>query len=308
MDQNPINEIIKQHQPQRIIIPQQMGKGVIENIKIHDGFHIYKSDYKLNNPIEMEVIPSEKKLIIAISKKGDTKFKNLNGETIDCNEGFTTISNYLKAEGFNYISDKPTQQIRVVLDEEFLERNLKESQIEKIFYSKENIKIFSFSPTTLSSEVIITDIFECTLLGGLRSIYIQSKALELLYLEILKLKKDKDDVFLDKYDIDAIYKAKEILIENMQNPPSIVELAKRVCLNEFKLKKGFKQVFNTTPYKLLTQHKMNYAKKLLKSSDYNITEIANIVGYKFPNNFTYAFYSEFKINPKDIMKNRKYYY
>jgi len=173
MDQNPINEIIKQHQPQRIIIPQQMGKGVIENIKIHDGFHIYKSDYKLNNPIEMEVIPSEKKLIIAISKKGDTRFKNLNGETIDCNEGFTTISNYLKAEGFNYISDKPTQQIRIVLDEEFLERNLKESQIEKIFYSKENIKIFSFSPTTLSSEVIITDIFECTLLGGVK-IYLYS--------------------------------------------------------------------------------------------------------------------------------------
>jgi len=309
MDKNPIKEIIKHHNyPKKIIIPQNMGKGEIENIKIQNGFHIFKANYKLNKPMKMETFPSEKKLIIAISRKGNTRFSNIDGENIDCKEGFTSISKYINAQGYNNISDKETQQIRVVLDEEFLKNNLKESFIEKLFYSKQNIQTLNCSPSTLSSEILVNDIFNCKLTGGLASIYIQSKALELLYLEVLKLKKDKQEVFLNQYDKDAIYKAKEILIQNMNTPPSIVELAKMVHLNEFKLKKGFKQVFNTTPYRLLTKYKMNYAKKLLQTSEYNITEVANIVGYKFANNFSNAFYNEFKINPKHLLKNRKYYF
>ena len=108
--------------------------------------------------------------------------------------------------------------------------------------------------------------------------------------------------FLDDYDRSAILKAKEILLNNLQNPPSIVGLAKMVHLSEVKLKRGFKQIYKTSPYQLLVSHKMNLAKNMLQSGEYNINEIALQVGYKFANNFTNAFYKEFKIRPKDILK------
>ncbi len=94
----------------------------------------------------------------------------------------------------------------------------------------------------------------------------------------------------------------------MENPPSISELAKLVKLNEFKLKYGFKSFYNTTPYTLLFDYRMEKAKELLETSEYNINEISTIVGYKQSSNFTKAFCKKYGVLPKDIMKSRKYYY
>ncbi|MCH9812657.1 MAG: AraC family transcriptional regulator [Epsilonproteobacteria bacterium] len=55
-------------------------------------------------------------------------------------------------------------------------------------------------------------------------------------------------------------------------------MSKRVKLNEFKLKTGFKKIFEMTPYGMLFVHRMNYGKYLLEKSEYNIKEIAAIVG------------------------------
>jgi len=288
--------------------PKELGNDYMENIKIQDDFNLVRTNYLLNTPIQIEAKQTQKKFVITICQKGNTKFKDDNGQAIDFKEGFTTICFYNKTQGVRQIQDKQIIQTRLVIDEDFLQRNLKESLIEKYFYeNKNNLNIMDFSPTNLSTQFLLNEIESSSLTGDLKAIYDQSKALELLYLEVSKLQENKNEIFLDDYDKDAIYRAKEILIQNMQNPPSIIQLAKQVHINEFKLKKGFKQIFKTTPYKLLYQYKMNHAKELLKSSDYNISEIANIIGYKFPNNFTNAFYNEFKINPKDLMKTRKYY-
>jgi len=113
---------------------------------------------------------------------------------------------------------------------------------------------------------------------------------------------------LDVYDIEAIKKAKEILINNMKNPPSIVELARLVHVNEFKLKYGFKEVFNDTPYNTLLRYKLKYAADLLKKSDMNAGEVAMHIGYKSLPSFTKAFIKFHGIKPMELMKSRKYYY
>ena len=53
---------------------------------------------------------------------------------------------------------------------------------------------------------------------------------------------------------------------------------------------------------------MQEAKKLLEQSEYDINEIALKTGYKYSYNFSNAFIKRFGIRPKDLMKNRKYYY
>jgi AraC-like DNA-binding protein len=170
-----------------------------------------------------------------------------------------------------------------------------------------NLQLLDFSLTSLESEFLLNDILNCKLIGELKNMYIQGKVFELLSLEISKLEKDKNEITLDNYDKNAILKAKEILLDNLQNPPSIVTLAKMVHLSEVKLKKGFKQLYKTSPYQLLLTHKMHLAKNMLQSGEYNINEIAFKVGYKFANNFTNAFFKEFKIRPKDILKTKKYF-
>lgn len=288
--------------------PIEVGTDYMESIKVQDDFFLLKTIYNFNQATTIKATQNEKKFVITISLKGDTLYKNIDRQKIYFKEGFTTISLFDKTEGIREFQANEINQVRLILNESFLQRNLKDSVMEKYFNKDKNLNLIDFSPTTLHSQILLNDILTCKLKGELYSIYTQAKALELLTLELSKLDNKKDEIFLDDYDKDAIHHAKEILINNMHNPPSIVDLAKQVHLNEFKLKKGFKQVFNTTPYKLLNEYKLNKAKELLEEGIYNINEVSSIVGFKYANNFTNAFYKQFNIRPKELMKSRKYYY
>ncbi len=283
--------------------PLEIGTDYMEKIYIQDGFLFSKTNYNIEKPIFLEAKQEERKFVITISLKGNTTYINTGDKKIiPFKEGFTTISLFENTQGFREFKDKQINQIRLILSESFLRRNFQKSLVEKYFFNKQNLQLIDFRLTSIQSQFLLNDILNCTLVGELANIYKQGKIFELLSLEISKLQKNEDDIFLDDYDRSAILKAKEILLNNLQNPPSIVTLAKMVHLSEVKLKRGFKQIYKTSPYQLLVSHKMNLAKNMLESGEYNINEIALQVGYKFANNFTNAFYKEFKIRPKDILK------
>ncbi|OCL95324.1 helix-turn-helix domain-containing protein [Aliarcobacter thereius] len=284
--------------------PNNFGTDYMEKINIQDGILFSKIEYNLLEPVYLEAQKqNERKFVITISLKGNSDYiNNYDKRIIPFKEGFTTITLFENTEGFRKFKDKEINQVRLILSEDFLLRNFQKSIVEKYFYNKQRLQLLDFNLTSIESQFLLNDILNCKLIGELANIYKQGKVLELLSLEILKLERNKDIIFLDDYDKNAILKAKEILLDNLQNPPSIISLSKMVHLSEVKLKKGFKQLYKTSPYKLLLAYKMNIAKNLLQSGEYNINEIALKVGYKFANNFTNAFFKEFKIRPKDILK------
>lgn len=285
------------------VFPSDVGSNITNEINIQDGFLLLKTDYKLQKPIQIEAKQNSKKFVITMSLKGSSTYTNASdNKTVPFKEGFTTISLFEKTQGFREFHDKEIQQIRLILDEDFLQRNLKESLLQKYFINSDKyLNLISFSPTLIQSQIIITEILECQLQGELKKIYLQGKSLELLHTELSKLGTKESKILLDDYDKQAIYKAKEILINNMQNPPSIVDLAKQVHINEFKLKVGFKEIFHTSPYKLLLKYKMNEAKIMLQSGEYNINQVAKLIGYKYASNFTNAFMKEFGLSPKSYI-------
>jgi len=289
-------------------LPKNIGSDYMQSIKLQDDFYFIKSSYNIKSPIQIKTKQNIKRLIITMGLKGSSSFTDLDNNIIDFKENHTTITSVIKSEGFREYKDKDVQQARLVLKDDFLKRNLSNEFQEKYLANMhKNINLIDFSPTSTQSQFIVNDLLNSNLKGELENLYIQGKSLELLYAEINKLTNANTQTILDSYDKDAIFKAKEILINNMRNPPSIVALAKRVHINEFKLKAGFREIFNTSPYKLLLQYKMNEAKKMLESGEYNINEIANLTGYKFASNFTTAFLKEFKISPKNFAKQKNYY-
>ena len=63
-----------------------------------------------------------------------------------------------------------------------------------------------------------------------------------------------------------IHQAKDILIRQIDNPPSLLSLARQVGINDFKLKQGFRQVFGTTVFGYLHSHRMERAAQLLQGN------------------------------------------
>lgn len=98
-------------------------------------------------------------------------------------------------------------------------------------------------------------------------------------------------------DISCIKKARELLLADIKNPPPIKQLARLVGINEFKLKKGFKELYQNTIYGTLFDYRMQHAHQLLKEKELTISHIADQIGYSHAAHFINAFKKKFGTTP-----------
>ena len=82
------------------------------------------------------------------------------------------------------------------------------------------------------------------------------------------------------------------------------ELAKEAGINSLKLKKGFRQVFNTTVFGYLYTHRMEEGRRLLELGRLNVTQVAQVVGYTHPGKFAAAFKKKYGITPTAFKSSR----
>lgn len=155
----------------------------------------------------------------------------------------------------------------------------------------------------------LEQIFHCPFQGRTRQMYLEGKCLELIALKLEQLttigQHTGSTFTLKPDDIDRIHEAKAILIANLENPPSLMELAQQVSLNDFKLKGGFRQVFGTTVFGYLHWHRMEIARQLLAEQRMNVKQVAKTVGYANQGPFTVAFRKHFGMNPKAYQLGKK---
>ena len=106
---------------------------------------------------------------------------------------------------------------------------------------------------------------------------------------------------IDEENVMKIRKAKDIVIANMAEPPSLQDLADQVGLNLKKLKMGFKQIYGDTVYGFLFDYKMDMARRLLDSGSYNVNEVGLKIGYSTGSHFIAAFKKKFATTPKKYL-------
>jgi AraC-like DNA-binding protein len=159
-------------------------------------------------------------------------------------------------------------------------------------------------PITARMLMVLEEIRQCRFNGGAKKLYLQSKALELLALQCEQYEQVQDvrteSVTISAADREKIHYAKDVLLKSMQNPPSLTELSRLAGLNEFKLKNGFRQVFDNTVFGCLNDHRMDYARKMIIGQQYSLTEIADQLGFSSLQHFSIAFKKKFGVSPSRI--------
>jgi AraC family transcriptional regulator, exoenzyme S synthesis regulatory protein ExsA len=79
--------------------------------------------------------------------------------------------------------------------------------------------------------------------------------------------------------------------------PSINEMAKMAGMSVSKFKNLFYELFETSPHQHILDKKMAYAKGLLQTGKYSITQVAYKVGYHHPSGFTRIYRQKFNHSP-----------
>lgn len=160
------------------------------------------------------------------------------------------------------------------------------------------------SQITAKMKYIFDTIWQCPNPEGLKKLYLESKILDLLSLqcELLLHTPVKKAVPIPTADIDKLHAAKVLLEQRLECPPSLAELSKLCQLNEFKLKKGFRELFNTTVYGFVHETRLTRAQLMIREGQQNISEIAYQLGYSHPQHFQRAFKKQFGVTPGSLLR------
>lgn len=147
--------------------------------------------------------------------------------------------------------------------------------------------------------------------GMIHNTLMESKTLELIQIYFKHFKEeyqsDSQPIAIKPEDLKKLVQAKALLVENLQDAPTIKELAKLSGINRQKLKTGFKLVFGQTINAYLRNTRLEEARNiLLKKQSLTVLELANLVGYSSQSHFARRFKEKYGANPKAFIKSLTY--
>lgn len=165
-------------------------------------------------------------------------------------------------------------------------------------------KYYQENPITPSMAVVLNQILNFNLHDSVRRTYLKGKVYELIGLYFNRPAEADVETcpfLLDEENVRKIRQAKEIILQQLTEPPTLQELADTIGLSLKKLKEGFKEIYGDTVYGFLLDYKLEYARQLLENGSYNVTEVGLKVGYSTSSHFIAAFKKKFGVTPKKYL-------
>ncbi|RAP52758.1 MAG: hypothetical protein BZ138_02470 [Methanosphaera sp. rholeuAM270] len=105
--------------------------------------------------------------------------------------------------------------------------------------------------------------------------------------------------------IRVVRNIKNSLSRNIASYVSLDSLSMSYGINLTTLKNCFKDMYGKPLYTWYKEYKFNRAKELIKNTDYPISKIAYMIGYKSSSKFAKAFKKEMGVLPSSYRKNKK---
>jgi AraC family transcriptional activator of pyochelin receptor len=153
---------------------------------------------------------------------------------------------------------------------------------------------------------VLNQIIHCKYCDQLKSLFLLSKSIELLVLcaDSCGYSDSRKEVFIKTHaDKEKIIAVRDLINDRLHSPPNLTEISQYVGLNEYKLKKGFKETFNNTVFGYLTDQRLALARQYLLDTEQTAAEIALQLGYATPQHFNNAFKKKFGVTPYLVRNN-----
>jgi len=205
-----------------------------------------------------------------------------------------------------FLAHQRLQMVRIYFDGDYLrsfgvEFSTLSGELQQFFENKPLQRFHcSTGALNLAMQTTLRQIIDCPYRGITKRIFLESKALELLTLQLHQRTEQRQPSTcrtLHADDVERLHHARDILMRDIQNPPSLMDLARQVGINDYKLKSGFRQIFGTTVFGYLQTCRMERAKQLLAEQQLSIAAIAHTVGYASQSQFCHAFKLRYGITP-----------
>jgi AraC-like DNA-binding protein len=278
---------------------------IAEEMKVEEGFYVLKFQNDTNSTQLMSRDIDNSFIQFHFNVKGNSKFlfNNASYELPLPEENSLLLYNPQRNLPLNVSMDAESWLISLVISIKKFHALFSQEADYITFLSEDNKdkKYYKDAPVSPSMAVVLNQLMNFNLTPSIKNLYFKAKAYELLSLYFNKSENpdlEQCPFLSDEENIKKIRKAKDIVISRMAEPPSLPELSEEIGLSLKKLKEGFKQIYGDSVYSFLFDYKMEYARKLLESGEYNVNEVGLKVGYSTSSHFIAGFKKKFGTTPK----------
>ncbi len=293
-----------------------MGKGV-KQFTLRPGLQLSLVDIPPTEPVRLDFELDDAPLEFSFHLTGQPFYSIAHdkGEiSFNGKPGLNVVSAFPHSSGFMEIGgSERNRMLAIHLEPVFFSNYCKEHLfssadpppqiIERLISEKSFFYLCQQSQLTPSMTMVANQLLACPYQGMLEQIFLESKTLELIVLQLEMIASSSQRVCsLTPWDIKRVHTARDILVEDILNPPGLFQLARTVSLSHTKLNQGFRHEFGVTVFEYLRQHRVKQGKKLLDTLEMNVTEVAYATGFSSPSHFTKAFRSHYKVNPGSYLK------
>lgn len=231
---------------------------------------------------------------------GGMMWKTKEGEEIALSKGGLLVTT---CPAYGVCSMVEGQHVRCVDLAVTLDTLLSRQQVERVCLLP-LVKQVGMSPRI---RTVVSEILDGRPSEAVQNIYCLGKAHELLALVLENLylmEKTIRDTKLPEEWSQCLLRAKELIDSDLANAPSLAQLSRYVCLNEYKLKTGFKKLFGLPVHAYIINQRLESAYGVLQRGDITVTEAAHQVGFTELGRFAGAFRKKFGMKPSEILKNQ----
>lgn len=134
-----------------------------------------------------------------------------------------------------------------------------------------------------------------------------AEALALVVEQTLQAKAECPPASLPSQDLINLSAVMSYINGNFAADIHLNQLARIACMGTTKLKASFKQANHCTITEYIQKTRMNHAEGLLTNTEYKISQIAQMVGYKNASRFCELFRKSTELTPKDYRKKIRSY-
>lgn len=278
--------------------------------KIEDKFYVLKSenDGKKNKNLKKDIDTSF--IQFHFVSEGQAIFSFNNGTyKMSVNKGkYVVLYNPIKNLPLNAVISPKSNVLSVLISIKKFHKLFSEDSNNIQFLKDENANQKYYYENKISNPIflVLNELKRFDINSSTKNLFLKAKIYELfshLYNRNRDLNIEQCPFLTNEENFKKIKKAKDIIIENMTNPPSLVELSEEINLSLKKLKEGFKKIYGKPVYQFLIEYKMELAKKLLSDNNYNVNEVSLKLGYSTASHFITAFKNKYGLTPRNFKKN-----
>ncbi len=171
---------------------------------------------------------------------------------------------------------------------------------------------FRMESMTAGMHGALRQIIECSYSGASRKLFLESRCLELMAYQFqqfsgmkVPVSGDRSNSVIHPSEKVRIERVCRMLLDNLDAPPNLDDLATAAGMSHPKLNRCFRQLYGKTVFQYLRQERLKKARMLIENQGRTVTETAYLVGYSSLSHFSKAYKHHFGILPGTEYRSRK---